>query len=29
MSSRAGALTFEHRPDRDELQARVLGYLEP
>ena len=29
MSSRAGALTFEHRPDRNELQARVLGYLEP
>ncbi len=29
MSSRAGALTFERRPERDELQARVLGYLEP
>jgi uncharacterized protein (TIGR02588 family) len=29
MSSRAGALTFEHRPDRDELRAEVLGYLEP
>ena len=29
MSSRAGALTFEHRPARDELRARVIGYLEP
>jgi uncharacterized protein (TIGR02588 family) len=29
MSSRAGALTFEHRPDRNELRAQVLGYLEP
>jgi len=29
MSSRAGALTFEHRPAPDELRAQVLGYLEP
>lgn len=29
MSSRAGALTFEHRPARDELRAQVIGYLEP
>ena len=29
MSSRAGALTFEHRPAHKELRARVLGYLEP
>ncbi len=29
MSSRAGALTFEHRPGREDLRAQVLGYLEP
>jgi uncharacterized protein (TIGR02588 family) len=29
MSSRAGAVSFEHRPDPDEMRARVLSYLEP
>jgi len=29
MSTRAGALTFEHRPGRAEMRAQVLGYLEP
>lgn len=29
LSSRAGALTFEHRPEPGQLKARVLGYLEP
>lgn len=29
MSSRAGALTFEHRPAHDEMRAKVLSYLEP
>lgn len=29
LSSRSGALTFEHRPQTDQLSARVLGYLEP
>jgi uncharacterized protein (TIGR02588 family) len=28
-SSRAGALTFEHRPAPGDLRVRVLGYLEP
>lgn len=28
-SSRAGALTFEQRPELDALRVRVLGYLEP
>ncbi len=28
-SSRAGAVTFEHRPAADEMRARVLSYLEP
>lgn len=29
MSSRSGALTFEHRPAPEELHAQVLSYLEP
>jgi uncharacterized protein (TIGR02588 family) len=29
LSSRSGALTFEHRPRPEQLSARVLGYLEP
>lgn len=29
MSSRAGAVSFEHRPAHAEMRARVLSYLEP
>ena len=29
LSSRSGALTFEHRPEPGQLKGRVLGYLEP
>ena len=29
MSSRSGALTFEHRPRAEQMTARVLTYLEP
>ncbi len=29
MSTRAGAVSLEHRPGPDEMRARVLSYLEP
>lgn len=29
LSSRSGALTFEKRPSPEQLQARVLGFVEP